>query len=101
MAAEPQPDPNVNAMLLAQLSEVKGQLAVIMATITANNDAQNRRIDDLRHTVDTRMGNVETRLSTLEKNERGTAMRAAVASALSGSLAGAVVSAGLAVIKHG
>jgi hypothetical protein len=80
---------------LAAVSEVKGQLLGIQAMLQQNHDSTNQRIDDLRHSVESRMKGVEDRVSTLEKNERGTAVKAGVAAAIGGVL----VAAGTAAIR--
>ncbi len=91
------PDNNeINAATLAQLGEVKGQLAIIIQMIQHNHNATHQRIDDLRHTMEGRFTGVDSRLTVLEKNERGTALRTATV----GAVAAALVSAGLEVIRR-
>lgn len=89
-----QTDPN-NAVLV-QLAEVKGQLGLMMQVMHQNHNTTGQRIDDFRHAIETRVQGVETRLETLEKNERGTALRGAS----SGAVSGAVVSGTVALIQH-
>lgn len=98
---------------MQQLAEVKGQLSAVMTMLTSQHEstqqllnhhhtATNRRIDDLRTAMadqqaatDKRIDGVSGRVSTLEGNERSTAMKAAGVSALSGG----VVAALIAVLK--
>jgi hypothetical protein len=86
---------NINVVALAQLAEVKGQLQQISQQLHMNSEATNRRIDDLRHSVEGRLAGHESRLGTLERNERGTAIR--VAGIAAG--ASALVSAAVALAK--
>lgn len=88
--------PETNTAVLVQLAEVKGQLGLMMQVIQQNHDTTQTRIEDFRHSTETRFESMETRLETLEKNERGTALRGAS----SGALSGAVVSGTVAVIQH-
>lgn len=85
------PEADINAIALAQLAEVKGQLTQIATQLSLSTDATNRRIDDLRHSVEGRLGGHEKRIGDLERNERGTAIKvagiAAGASALVSGLA--------------
>jgi chaperonin cofactor prefoldin len=91
----PTTDPNVLQML-QELSRVSGQLDAINKTLNYQADATNRRIDDMRASIETRFDSVEKRLSTLEQNERGTATRTAAVGALSGAL----VTAGMQLLRH-
>jgi len=68
---------DVNATALAQLAAVQGQLTVITQLINHHHEATNRRIDDMRGAMETRLSGVETRLGNVEKNERATAVRTA------------------------
>lgn len=87
----------MTARTLAELGEVKGQLAAITQLLTLNHASTNQRIDDLRHAMSGRMDGHESRLAVLEKNERGTAIRTAgVAVGTS-----ALVNAGIAALKAG
>ncbi len=79
---------------LQQLAEVKGQLSVLMAMLANQHEstqkllnhhhnATNQRIDDLRDAMadqrvatDKRIDGVSSRVSTLEGNERSTALLA-------------------------
>lgn len=90
----------VAAATLAELAGVKGQLTLIAQMIHANHDATHQRIDDLRHSIEGRISGIDGRVSTLEKNERETAMRTAAVGAVSGSFAAALVSAGLALLRQ-
>ncbi|MEY2837800.1 MAG: hypothetical protein RJB60_99 [Pseudomonadota bacterium] len=84
-----------------ELSEVKGQLRVITQMLQTNHDATNQRIDDLRHSVEGRLDSHQSRIETLEHNERSTAIKAGISGALSGSLAGALVEGLKALVKAG
>lgn len=90
----PAPDKNT-AALMGELGQVKGQLTLITQLMQQHHDATHQRINDLSKAMDTRFTGVEERLSTLERNERGTAMRTAGVAAVSG----AIVSAGLAMLR--
>lgn len=87
---------DTNNAVMVQLAEVKGQLGMMMKVMQQNHDTTQTRIDDFRHAIETRVEGVETRLETLEKNERGTALRGAS----SGAVSGAVVSGGVALIQY-
>jgi hypothetical protein len=93
----PSNDAGLSAQALVEIASVKGQLQAITQMIQANHEATHQRINDFRTAVETRFTGVETRLNTLERNERGTALRTAGG----GALAGALVSAALALINKG
>lgn len=87
-------DPNpINTSALVELGTIKGQLNTMMTMLQQNHADTNRRIDDLRHAQETRTAGVESRVATLEKNERGTAIKAAAAGATSGFIAAAAIAA--------
>lgn len=90
----------LGAAALVQLAEVKGQLQTITAMIQHNHEATHQRIDDLRHTVETRFKGVDERIGALERNERDTALRTAGVGAFTGVIGGVLVQAGLALIKR-
>ena len=83
--------------LLIEMGQVKGQLNAMTEMLKQNHAATQTRIEDLSQSVNTRFDGLETRLTTLEANERGTAIRAAG----TGALAGAIVSAALVAMKSG
>lgn len=83
--------------LLIEMGQVKGQLTAMTTLLQQNHAATQTRIEDLSKSVGVRFDGLEKRLSTLETNERGTAIRAAG----TGALAGAIVSAALVAIKGG
>ncbi len=83
--------------LLVEMGQVKGQLTAMTALLQQNHAATQTRIEDLSKSVGVRFDGLEKRLTTLEGNERGTAIRAAG----TGALAGAIVSAALVAIKGG
>ncbi len=86
------PDPgNINTSALVELGTIKGQLNTMMTMLQQNHADTNRRIDDLRHAQESRTKGVEDRVSTLEKNERGTAIKAGVAGAMTGGIATAAL----------
>lgn len=68
--------------LLQQTGEMQGQLKLMTQIMQQNHDSTNRRIEDMRHSVEGQIENVEKRVETLEKNERSTAIRSAGSSAL-------------------
>ncbi len=96
---------------LQQLAEVKGQLSAVMTLLTSQHEstkqllnhhhtATNQRIDDLRATVtaqiaatEKRIDGVSGRVTTLEGNERSTAIKASAVSALVGGGMGALIAA--------
>lgn len=98
---------------MQQLAEVKGQLSAVMTMLTTQHEstqqllnhhhsATNQRIDDLRTAMtnanaatDKRIDGVSGRVSTLEGNERSTAIKASAA----GALTGGVVAALMTVLK--
>ncbi|MDR3370686.1 hypothetical protein [Rhodoferax sp.] len=81
--------------MLVEMGQVKGQLTAMTEMLRQNHAATQTRIEDLSQSVNTRFDGLEARLSTLEKNERGTAIRAAG----TGALAGAIVAAGIAAMR--
>ena len=96
-ANDPISNTATNIAVIQQLAQVQGQLATIVQLVQQQGDSTNKRIDDFRQATDVRFSGIETRLGTLETNERGTAMRTAAV----GALSGAIVSAGLALLKLG
>ncbi len=77
--------------LLTELGEVKGQLKMMTAMIQQNHESTHQRINDFRHAIEGRIDTVENRMDTMEKNERGTALRAAGGGAVSAAIvAGAI-----------
>jgi hypothetical protein len=91
-----------NAMLVMQLGEVQGQLKMMTHMIQQNQESTHQRIDDFRRAtegrldgVDARIDGIEDQIKTIGKNERGTALRGAS----SGALSGAIVAAGVEILK--
>lgn len=96
---------------LQQLAEVKGQLSTVMGMLrtqhestqhllTQQHSATNQRIDDLRLAMGTqhaatekRIDGLSGRVSTLESNERNTALKTAGISALMGGGMAALIAA--------
>ena len=68
------------------LGEVKGQLHGIAELIKESNASVNRRLDDLKDSVDTRFNDHAHRISKLEANERSTAIKAAAIGATAGAV---------------
>ena len=87
----------VATAVLIEMGQVKGQLTAMTALLQQNHIATQTRIEDLSKSVGVQFDDVKSRLTTLEANERGTALRAAS----TGALAGAIVSAALVAIKGG
>lgn len=87
---------DINLAALQQLAQVQGQLVTITQMIHQHHSATDKRIDDFRHAAETRFSGIEDRIGVLEANERGTAMRTAGF----GALAGAIVSAGIALMRY-
>lgn len=84
-----------NAAVLAQLAEVQGQLKVLTQLLMTANQSTNQRLDDMRGAMDTRFTGVEERLQRVEDNERKTALMTAGIGAVSGAL----VSAGITLLR--
>jgi hypothetical protein len=78
---------------LVELGEIKGQLKLMTQMLQQNHDSTNQRIDDLRHSMEARAKGLEERVGKLETNERGTAIKAGVAGAISGVIATAAIAA--------
>lgn len=94
---------------LQQLAEVKGQLSAVMTMLTSQHEstqqllnhhhnATNQRIDDLRQAVaiqhagtEKRIDGLSGRVTTLENNERGTAIKAGGVAAVSGGVVAALL----------
>lgn len=75
-----------NATVLVELAEVKGQLKLMTQMMQQNHESTHQRINDFRHAIEGRLSGVETRVATIEKNERGTALRGASSGALAGTV---------------
>ncbi|MES2946222.1 MAG: hypothetical protein V4772_25410 [Pseudomonadota bacterium] len=71
-----------NTSVLVKLGEVDGQLKLMAQMMQQHHDSTNRRIEDMRHSVEGQIEGVERRVETLEQNERSTAIRSAGSSAL-------------------
>lgn len=87
-----------NQQLLQQVGEVQGQLKLITQMIQQNHESTHQRINDFRHAiegridgVEARIDGVEGRIDTIDKNERGTAMKVASIGGFSGAIAAAAV----------
>ncbi|OYZ76058.1 MULTISPECIES: hypothetical protein [unclassified Polaromonas] len=82
-----------NVSVLVELAEVKGQLKLMIQLMQQNHEATHQRINDFRHAVEGRVTNVETRMSTLETNERATALKGAGSGAIAGAIMGGAIEA--------
>jgi hypothetical protein len=82
-----------NTSVLVELAEVKGQLRIMTQLMQQNHEATHQRINDFRHAVEGRVANVETRMATLETNERTTALKGAGSGALAGAVMGGAIEA--------
>lgn len=82
MSATPDPE------TLRALGQVQGQLNGIADLIRETSAATNRRIDDLKETMDDRFQDHGERISRLENNERATAIKAAAIGATAGAASG-------------
>jgi hypothetical protein len=80
------PDPDT----LRALGHVQGQLNGIADLIRETSASTNRRIDDLKETMDDRFQDHGDRITRLENNERGTAIKAAGIGAAAGAVSGIV-----------
>lgn len=87
-----------NQQLLQQVGEVQGQLKLMTQMIQQNHESTHQRINDFRHAiegrldgVEARIDGVEARVDTIDRNERGTALRGAGGGAVSAAIvAGAI-----------
>lgn len=103
-------DPNATPEAIAnarELGAVLAELKSIHNLINAGQQATNQRIDDLKDhlddrftSVDKRIDSMSGRVSTLEKNERDTALRTAGMGAFSGGLMAAVIELAKAIAQH-
>ncbi|MES1977519.1 MAG: hypothetical protein V4451_05750 [Pseudomonadota bacterium] len=84
---------DTNTAMLVELAEVKGQLKLMTQLMQQNHEATHQRINDFRHAVEGRVSHVESRMATLEANERTTALKGAGSGALAGAIAGAAIEA--------
>lgn len=75
---------------LRALGQVQGQLTGIENLIRDTAASTNRRIDDLKDSVDTRFEDHSNRIARLENNERATAIKAAGIGAAAGAASGVV-----------
>lgn len=94
--SEPTSQPS-NAVVLAAVESLKLQLSGIENLVKVQHDATNVRIDDLRHSIESRVKSHEDRIGKLEANERSTAIKAAGVSALVSTL----IAASIAYLKVG
>lgn len=92
--------------ITADLGEVKGLLRGVSDMIRASQESTNRRIDDLGAAINKRMDNVDDRLRDVgEKADQAMNLSTATAARLSrhsaffGGGSGALVAAGVEVIK--
>ena len=85
-----------NSAILRSLGHIEGQVAQLMQMMQTNQAATNQRLDDMRASINARMDSQEKRIDKLETNERNTALR----SSASAAIAAAIVSSGMAAIKH-
>lgn len=90
-----EPNTNINTALLMELGQVKGQLASLMTMMQNNHDHMNRRMDDVRHAMETQIKGAVARIDKLEQNERSTAIKAAGA----GVASSLIITAAVAAIK--
>lgn len=93
MSDTPPKDPHASVSNAVILGEVLGQLKGIQVAIQASRDDTNRRIDDLRISIDgrfqahdTRLNGHEERIGKLEDKERSTAIRSSASGAATGLL---------------
>lgn len=70
-----------------ELGKVQGQLTAITQLLQAHHEANNKRMDDLQKAIDGRFDTLETRIQTLEQNERSTAIKAAASGATAAGVA--------------
>jgi hypothetical protein len=83
-------DSKADPETMRALGEVKGQLTGIAELIRESNASVNRRLDDLKHSVDARFNDHGQRITKLEENERSTAIKAAAIGATAGAASGIV-----------
>lgn len=76
-----------------ELGKVQGQLNTITQLLQAHHEASNKRMDDLQKAIDGRFDSLEDRITTLEANERSTAIKAAASGAAAAGLSMLVIEA--------
>lgn len=98
-------DEPINQRVLADLGEVKGLLRGVTDMIHASEQSTNRRIDDLKMSIDKRMDSLDTQMRSVSKKadaamtlSTDTAARISRHSALFGGGSGALVAAGIELI---
>lgn len=96
----------INERVLADLGEVKGMLRGVTDMIRASEQSTNRRIDDLKVSIDKRMDSLDVQVRAVgEKADAAmnlstdTAARISRHSALFGGGSGALIAAGIELIK--
>lgn len=93
-------NPNdLNIAALVELAAVKGQLQTMTQMMQNNHDATHRRMEDMQRANEQRFDTIDERLSVVEANERGTALRTAGLAAVTSAGVSAVVAAGMALLK--
>jgi hypothetical protein len=83
------------------MAAVATELHGLQTVLKLHMDTSNRRMDDLKDSIDTQLKNHGDRIATLEKNERDTAIRAATAGAAGGGLAAVLIEVVRNVMQHG
>ncbi len=96
-----------NAQLMHQMGRVLGLLEGIQRQLGEQHAATNRRIDDLKGTVDTRFEGMETnlndikgRIDELEDSEKAMIAKTAGMGMAGGGIMALVIEGGLALIKR-
>lgn len=67
----------------AQIASMEAKIDMLMDLVEKGQQDTHRRIDDLRHAFEKRLETNESRIATLEANERQTAIKAAAFGAAS------------------
>jgi hypothetical protein len=89
-------DSKESSQILQVLGEIRGELKGINAMIAANNTSVNQRLEDMQKSNDQRLDGIEARVEHVEAEQKAIIWKVAGWS----SLGGAIVTAGVELIKH-
>ena len=81
--------------LILLLGEIKGEISGIKVLVETSTAATNKRIDDLKDHLDNSLESTERRVTVLEAGQS----RLYSKSAVSGGLSGALIVAGVEIVK--
>ena len=89
-------DSKESSQILQVLGEIRGELKGINAMIAANHTSVNQRLEDMQKSNDQRLDGIEARVEHVEAEQKAIIWKVAGWS----SLGGAIVTAGVELIKH-